>query len=399
MTFADLGYPDQVVQGAGSMELVEYWFEVPLGWQLTEDAFIELHFGHSRLIDYASSGLTVLLNREPVASIPLSDENAEGGRVRLSLVDAAIRPGEENRLSLEVNTPMPGVCADDTQAWVIIKNSSQISLAHREEAEPSLNLDVYPNPFILNPSLTDVLFVLPDTPTVDDWETALRLAASMGNAAAGVSMAPVGTLGDSYADRELANYHILAIGRPTRNTLIQQVNAQLPQPFLPGSDEIEQRLDDVVFRLPPGIDLGYAELIPSPWNETRAFLAVTGTTDTGVNWMVDVLTGRPWVLRSGNLALTRSERVSTLDTRGLTQAEVAAAAATAVPEMTPVVMAKVATTPTPAPPASPTPAIRVSQPASTKPNRPVWLIPVVAATALTVIVIFAFALRQARRRE
>jgi hypothetical protein len=398
ITFADLGYPDQVIEGGGSVELVEYWFEVPLGWQLTEDAFVELHFGHSRLIDYASSGLTVLLNREPAASIQLADENAEGGQVRLSLVDAAIRPGEENRLGLEVNAPMPGVCADDTQAWVIIKDSSKISLAHREEAEPILDLEVYPNPFILNPSLADVLFVLPDTSTVNDWETALRLAASLGDAAAGVSMAPVGAFGHSYPDHELANYHILAIGRPTRNTLIQEVNAQLPQPFLPGSDEIEQRLDDVVFRLPPGLDLGYAELIPSPWNETRALLAATGTTDTGVNWMVDVLAGRPWALRSGNLALTRDERVSTLDTRGLTRAEAAAASATAVPEMTPVAIAEVATTPTPASPPSPTPDIRASQPGSAGPNRPAWLIPVVAATALIVIVIFAFALRQARLR-
>jgi hypothetical protein len=133
-------------------------------------------------------------------------------------------------------------------------------------------------------------------------------------------------------------------------------------------------------------------LIISPWNEARAFLAVTGTTEKGVKWAVDTLNDRPWVLK-GNLTLVRDDEVNTLDTRRLTRGGVAMAVATAVAEMTPV--ATITVIPTPLPPGLTSASDSES---SNEIDRPGWLIPLVVIVGLVVIAIFTLAFWRARRQ-
>jgi hypothetical protein len=401
MTFADLGYQSQVIQGGGSVKRVDYFFRMPYGWQLTDEAFVDLYFSHSRLIDYEDSGLTVLLNRRPIASAALSEKTADDGHLHISLAGTDVRPGQNNRLTLEVDASMPGMCVDNEQAWVLIKDTSKIFLAHREEVRLELDLDFFPYPFHLNPALTNLLLVLPDSPTVAEIEIALRLAAALGDSAAGKTILPVAMMSSDLPRQDLEDFQIIVLGRPSHNDLIQQVNTQLPQPFLPGFDEIEQRLDDVVFRLPQGVGLGYLQLIPSPWNERRAFLAVTGTTDESVNWAAKILTDEPWALNSGNLALIRDGDVNTIDTRELTHNGVAVVVATVVPEMTATTMTAITTTTSMSSPLplSPTSSLSEVERVSNQASRPVWLIPLLGVNGLVVIAIFTFVFWQARRPD
>lgn len=398
MTLADLGYEDGIIWG-DSPQQADYLFEVS-GWQLTDEAAIDLYFSHSQRIDYQDSGLTVLLNRNPVASVALDDKNSDEGLIHISLANADVRTGE-NRLTVSVDMSLPGECAalQSEQAWLRIKNTSRIFLAHNPDTTLKLALDYLPYPFHLNPALTDLMFALPDTPTAGELEAALRLAASLGDSAAGKTIIPVVVTGNDLPLQDLRDYHIIAVGRPSRNALIQQVNSQLPQPFLPGSDEIEQRIDDVVFRLPPGVDLGYLQLIPSPWNEARALLAVTGTTENGLNGAVNVMSYRTGALKSGNLAVIKGSDINTIDTRELTRGGMGVAVMTAVPEMTPVAtaVATATATITPIPPApNPTPGVSASKQVLARSTPPGWLVPLVGMTVLVVIAILVFALRQAR---
>jgi hypothetical protein len=187
------------------------------------------------------------------------------------------------------------------------------------------------------------------------------------------------------------------MGRPSRNPALQQVNAQLPQPFLPESDVIEQKLDGVVLRLPPWVRLGYVQLIPSPWNQKRAFLAVTGTTDEGTKWATHVLANRYWAL-GGNLALIRGGEINTIDTRKLTRSRLGIAVSTAVPELTPVTATPAfALTPTVPGEVELTPTAQVYQTLGGT-SRPGWLIPLITLTILALLAILVIAAWQARRR-
>jgi hypothetical protein len=395
MTFADLGYQDRIIQGASSQQ-VDYFFQIPYGWRLADDASIDLAFSHSQLIDYAGSGLTVLFNMEPVASIALGEETARDGYVHINLAEANVRTAASNRLTVQVNLSLLEKCANPNseQAWFLVRNTSKIFLPHSEDTAVTFDLGNFPYPFDAHRSLTDLLFALPEAPTVGEWELALRLAAYLGNSASGKVIIPAVMMGSDLPSERLGSYQIVAIGRPSRNAMIQQVNNQLPQSFLPGSDEIEQRLDDVLFRLPSGIDLGYLQLIPSPWNEMRVFLAVTGTTDESVKWAIRILTGRPWALK-GDLALIRGDNVKTIDTRELTSSGVAMTVATVVPEMTPIATI----TPTviaPPPSRSPTPDVSAAKQNSDAAGLPPWLLPLVGMNGLVIIAISVFVFWKSR---
>jgi hypothetical protein len=401
-TLTDLGYQDKILSGQ-SPQPVDYYFRVPYGWQLTEPAGIDLYFSHSQLIDYAQSGVTVLLNGKPVTSLALNKETADNGHIHVSLVDSDAQVNQSNRLTIRVDMPLPAECVDPKarQAWFVIKATSKISLAHNEIAQLDLDLDYFPQPFHLYPALANLLFVLPDAPLISELDSALKLAASLGNSAGKNTTVPMAILDRDLSQVSLADYQIIAIGRPSRNTLLQEVNDKLPQPFLAGTDEIEQRLDDVIFRLSTDVDLGYLQLIPSPWQTEHALLAVTGTTDRGMQQAVQTLINRAWAL-NGNLALVRNDKVSTIDTRELTSIGMASTVATAVPEMS-------ATTPTPAaaalsPTIMPTPAglmpkTSTSVQASTTGERPSWLMPLVGINGLLVIGIFVFAFWRARQKR
>jgi hypothetical protein len=395
LTFADMGYGDWIL--TGSSQEATYYFGLPIGWRLTKGAYIELHFTHSRLLNYDGSFLNIRFNDQPVATVALSEETSRNGELVVELPSSAVSAGESNRISVEAQMRPFNECTY-ANTWLLISSVSLLHLDHREQDARSLDLGFYPYPFDQRPDLADVLFVLPPQPWPEEWEEVLQLAATLGATAGGPNFAPAVALGDTWPETELSNYHIIAVGRPSRNPVLQQVNDQLPQPFLPGSDVIEQKLDEVIFRLPQATDLGYVQLIPSPWSETRAFLAVTGTTDEGRKWAAHVLTSSPWVL-GGNLTLARGDEVSTVDTRRLTLGGVAMAVATAVPEMIPVAVVTATSTATPLS-LELTPGISAMESTSSEEtNRPAWLIPLVVMAGLAVVASFAIAFWQARRKK
>lgn len=397
LTLADLGYADS--SPTGFFQSKTYRFNIPLTWELTQAAYFELHFSHSRLINYESSSLSVLFNYRPITTIGLNEETSQGGVLRVELPSSLARPGETNRIDIQFRVQPLIECSNPNLLWTMIKSDSLLHLEHGRRDSQTLGLDLYPIPFDQQPDLSDILFVLPELPQPNEWEKALQLSAALGSEVDGFKIIPLVALGKVKSETELSNYHIITIGRPSRNSILQQVNAQLPQPFLPDADQIEQKLDEVVLRLPPDVSLGYLQLIPSPWNENRRLLAVTGTSDEGVAWASQLLIQDDLRRQlEGNLALIRDQELQTLDTRELLHRSLNAAVSTAVPELKPVATvtptsasANLVTTTTTAMPI-------VQSPTDTH-TPPSWLMPLVIATAGTVILIFAIAIWQALRRR
>ena len=99
------------------------------------------------------------------------------------------------------------------------------------------------------------------------------------------------------------NRNLVLVGRPTENSLLRTVNAYLPQPFAPDSDLLEPlAVDSVAFLPDPERDAGLLEISASPWGEGYSLLAITGTTDEGVQLAVQTLLD-PFTLLKGNLAV------------------------------------------------------------------------------------------------
>ncbi|MCP4539480.1 MAG: DUF11 domain-containing protein, partial [Chloroflexi bacterium] len=399
---ADLGYTDKIVYGAYNQE-VEYWFSVPVDWQLADNANFRLFFNHTEIIDPDASTLTVFLNRAPLASVALDEDNANSGELEFSLPSSHIRYGTSNLLSIQVWMQTDEAeCdrIDAEQIWLSISKDSSFHLSHYEQAVSILNLSYFPLPFDSRPNLDDVLFVLPASLQGSESGNLLRLAAALGNATNGTGFSPSVSLGtEALNDEILSQYHIIVLGRPTSNPFFQQINSLLPQPFVPGSDQVMPQVGEVRLRLASGTSLGFIQEIPSPWNEHKALLAVTGTTDEGVTWATEALMRQTRQL-GGNLVLVRDggEEIQALDTRSLTPSGLVTALSTAVPELTPEAVLtptlEVETTDTEMP-VQPTPLPGAS---GDQNGLPTWVLAVVAGTVAVVVTIFAIVLWRSRRR-
>jgi len=401
LTLADLGYTDETLYGIHSQEAA-YWFFAPWSWQLSDEAYFRLLFSHSGIIDEQASALTILLNGTPLTSVALDRENTQRGDVTVNLPDSLIRRGSRNKLSLQVwMQPNKDECdlIDVRQVWLNVFQDSALHLAHREQAAGLLDLTHYPYPFDTRPDLGDLLFVLPEEPGRVEQEGLLRLIAALGNSAGGTGFSPSVSLGSDADPEVLSRHHLIFIGRPSILPFIEKINPLLPQPFVSGTDEVEHQVGEVLLRLQPDASLGYIQELPSPWNEERALLVVTGTTDEGVAWAADRLTQRLWELE-GNLVLIYNEGndIQPLDTRELTRSGVASALTTTVPEL----VASPTVTPTlqPEPTASPVPAATNPSFGSLgRPTRlPPWVMLLAGATLVIVVSIFGVASWQARRR-
>jgi len=255
-----------------------------------------------------------------------------------------------------------------------------------------LNLDQYPYPFTSPPDLSGLLFVLPEQPDPAEQDSLLRLVAALGSLTGYSDFRPNVALG--HPDPEtLSRYHLVFIGRPAHHALLQQINPLLPQPFVPGSDQVEHQVGQVLLRLPPGSSVGYIQELPSPWNEDKALLVVTGTDGEGVTWAANRLTRRLWEL-GGNLVLVQQggEEIQTLDTRKLTPSGLATAVATAVPVETITATVVPTAEPTPPPPSGTFP------PSESSSGLPPWVMLLAGATLMITLVIFGVAIWRSRRR-
>ncbi len=341
-TLADLGYADKLIDGVYPQR-IDYGFKIPSNWKVTDNTYLDLYFNHSQIIDEQASTMAIFFNDSPLADVPLNKENAMDGHIRVQLPGRRFRTSGSNKISLYIVMKMKqNGCQqlDVRQAWLSVSEESLLHLDYHPQEVDVLRMDTLPFPFSQQADLADVLFVLADNSALIEHENLLRIAAALGNAATGgVDFAPTVVVSNTLNEDSLNSYHIIAIGRPTTNSFIQQINNLLPQPFIPNTNEVEQQVGEVLLRLPPDVSLGYIQEIQSPWNKDRAVLIVTGTTNEGLAWATEAFSHKIYRLK-GNLALIRSHDgeldILSVDTRPLTRGGLATVVATAMPELTPV---------------------------------------------------------------
>jgi Bacterial cellulose synthase subunit len=398
VTLAELGYQDITITGTGLKEIY-YNFDLPLGWAFTNEAYVRLLFTHSPLLDPERSAITLFFNTTPIASVALDERNATAGELVGPLPANSSRPGRANTLLVRIQLMLPDPCADpeSSESWLRIDSQSSLHLAHSEKSFANyMNLEFWPLPFIANSNLSDVLFALPENPSDIEYTQAVRISSYLGASTAQDNFQPSASLGVP-SDLDRSSHHLITVGRPTRNPLLQAANEYLPQPFWLGTDGIQQKIDDVVFHLPDNIDLGYLQFIPSPWSAEHALLAVTGTSDVGVEQAASFLVDseQNWQLQ-GDLVLLKAGKAMIANLGDFTLQGQLTEIATLLPEATVVGTA----TPTPRQtPVAPTLAAETTSDESTfYPQRFPYLVPlVVGGGILAILVIMIVSYIQSRK--
>lgn len=413
-TLSDFGYGDWIGYGVYPRSpKIDYWFDVPRDWYYTNGSYLSLHFAYSGAIDVQNSSLTVLFNNSPLSTVFFTKTSAAEHSLRVDISGTDIKPGASNKLSVQSAIYMGSgtECKDFdlTQAWLKVFGDSQLHLETRQEKRVDvLTLDYFPAPFDERPDLSNVLFVLPPDPEAMEVESLLLITSRLGRSAKFERINSRVSLGKP-SDALLQDHHVVVIGRPTRNPLFHELNTLLPQPFIPDTDEVENRMGEVVLRLPSTISLGYVQELQSPWNEALSLLVVTGTQDEAVAWAASALNRQSWRF-IGNLALVREGtegmEVYSVDTRRLTSSSQATTLLTAVPELTPVATPTV--TPTldsGANNSSITPTLTLTPSEENLPDPavaeglPGWATIFIGVTAIAVIAIFVIAIWRFRRQR
>ncbi|HRV95381.1 MAG TPA: cellulose biosynthesis cyclic di-GMP-binding regulatory protein BcsB [Anaerolineae bacterium] len=304
MTFASLGYTDRTAYGAGHQDF-SYDFFLPRGWQLEEQPYFVLKIAHADILDAAESVANVRLNGVPIGSALLEQDNGINGELTLQMPRRLLKTGRNSlNIGVEMSLPNGDLCADkgDQRAWTTVSSDSEIFLPYSSlDVAPDLSL--FPYPFIQNPGLDQTVLVLADNPSTIAINELMRLAVQLGSPLPNQDIV-INVAYASEVDKAMqADHHFIVLGRPTVNTLLAEVNDQLPQPFQANSDFLKPMvIDSVAFMPDPNRDAGLLELTASPWGDSYTLLAITGTTDQGVALAMQALLENGDEL-NGNLAV------------------------------------------------------------------------------------------------
>lgn len=369
-SFADLGYSAHQFTNRG-VDSQSFNFYIPSGSSLSSDAYLELAFGHSALLDYNISGIVVLLNNQPIGSVRFSDSTAGQAmnKIRVAIPPSVAIPGI-NRVEIRASLEPLDQCTDPNLRglWAVVWPDSRLRLpftSSQFNTQTSLDLSTYPAPMIFDSTLstTAVIFRRAD---LESWRTFTRVAAYLGDRSNGAITKLSVFFDDDLSEVDLSKYNLIVVGQPSQLAIMNELNDVLPVPFQKGSDVTQNKFLQVTYQVPPEVPVGYLELLPSPWNSEKVLIAAFGNTAAGVNLGISALVDSP--LRSqlaGDFAMINAARVQTVDTR----------------LELPVLSAPVAENPS----GVSTPLPQDNLPL---PSRPGWLLPVlVLAIALIVVVI------------
>lgn len=315
---ADFGYNDVTFDRLGS-NTTEYRFFVPPGQVTSQDAFLDLVFGHSTLADYTQSGLLVSLNGTPIGSVLFSDATATEGHLKVAVPPALLQSGA-NRLTVQGQLVSRSSCTNPlgNQLWATIKS---VSLLHLPLAPASnqpaaeLNLEKYPLPFTVDPNLGSVAFVLPENDATA-WRVAAQMAFYLGDQSDARLADFAVAFADAVPEAVRAERDLIVVGRPSQLPLIEELGEALPGPFEPGSDIATEKNSLVVYRLPEGASVAYVQLLAAPWDGQRTILTVLGNTDEALAWAGAAVTASDLVNRlAGNFVIVNGSQLYATDTR------------------------------------------------------------------------------------
>ncbi len=317
-TFEDLGYNILTMNGVGRADTFVR-FTIPPGYTATEDTYLDMTFNHSGLLDFNRSGLTVFMNGNLIGSVLLSQQTASTTTQRIKIPLSSLTTST-NELKFEADLAPLSQCSflDFGNLWLSILPESVLHMPLQPATAGTVSLrdlSSYPYPFASDPTLSNLAFILPKG-DASAWSTAAGIALQLGRQSPG-ALFNVGVAYDGEVPDDIRNNrNLIVIGLPSTTKLLTDINDSLPAPFEKGTNVAVVQGQQVSYRFPENTDLGYLELLNSPWNADRVILAVVGSTPAGVAQAGAVLTNA--VQRGslkGNFVLVNGDTLSVADTR------------------------------------------------------------------------------------
>lgn len=291
ITFAELGYTDIAAHGTHD-QIINYIIPLPMAWIVETEGTLTLHFSHSELLNPKQSSMNILINDTPISSIALTSENSTDGSAIIRLPARLFKVGD-NKLTILANLNIEEDYQDrlrcwddyDDEAWIVVYADSQISLPPGP-GEVTADLSDYPYNYLGLSDMSDVAFVLPESPNEAIGLAMAQITNRLGRFVDGKALYPKVVDENSSANLEATAPYQFLIGLPTDNVAIQNINDILPLPYQPGTNE-PQNLEGYADILPESGSVGYIQSTITASGQPR--LVVTGNTDEGILWSAQAL--------------------------------------------------------------------------------------------------------------
>lgn len=236
MTFSQLGYPDQSVSGTLE-QTIQYSLPISNLWNIDSEAWIDLYFTHSELINRDLSSVSVLVNAIPVSSFELNSENAEEGYKEIRIPLRYLSVGENIiafKVKMQFSDEMMLIqdrCSPEAtpRAWLNISSDSTIRLPE-VPMQINLNLSNFPFGFIDPFTFDGFAFVVPSSLDSAEIEGLISIAIAIGKASLG-NPASINLL---FWDQDLTQFdgysHIILLGKAGA-IISESINSMMPLPL------------------------------------------------------------------------------------------------------------------------------------------------------------------------
>lgn len=299
-TFTQLGEVDREVVGLGLTDS-SYFFQYPPGVMLADNAKLVLHLAFSPALRAQGSYAEVYVNDIYVGAVEAA--RAGGGAwVSLDLPAQALNElipngrARELNVNLAIANLLPANNCEQVNAessWTKIYADSYFQFDYLPVELPDLYH--FPYPFVTPENHTPVRLVLPQTPTVEELQTALSISALMGSQ--GTTDLAVDVVRSTAVDPEaLAGHHLVLIGTPFDNPALQEV--------LTGQ---QTSMPVEVYQILGAPNAGFFHMLTSPWDEEMSVLGIYGEMETGFKIAADTLYEQGRLAHeSGSIALART---------------------------------------------------------------------------------------------
>lgn len=317
-TFSDLGYGNVTLGDAGG-QYVSYSFPASSEQATATGSYIDLVTSRSNLLNFDQTGISIILNGKIISSLVFKEDAEQITTTHIKLLPNYLRRGNNLLEIITDLSPRSGCYSKELQGnWVTISETSMIyapALGQAASLEKSVDLKNFPDLFLAADNLSEVAFVLPhDDPA--SWNQASRIAYYLGQRGNVLITDLLAAYGDAVPEEILTQRNMIIIGRASKLPIMDKMKDVLPAPFSAGTDEALQPAMLVNYRLLPGVNVGYVQLFPSPWNSSRAILAVMGNSDQGVPMAGSSLTEQTLLAAlQGNFAIIYGDQILTTDTR------------------------------------------------------------------------------------
>ena len=323
--------------------------------------------------------IELTLNSVPIGNIVFNKDESEFSTHRIAIPPGALAAGM-NDLQILVDLSSLDACIID-YVWVAISETSLIHLETTNIVQTQfvpgfgLGLKSYPELIIYNDyNLNDLAIVLPKSNPAA-WDTAVKIMYQIGD----VSLLEIPNLTAWYADNVpdtvKNNKAIMVFGRASTLPFISEINDDLPAPFESDSDIPLEPDMRVSYRIPSNINLGYLELLPSPWNPEKPIFAILGNSDQGIIIAGKMLTNPILADQlNGDFAISNGSQVVAAYSKRLTGEE--RLLTQIIPEAEVILVTPVA---------NPQPAVEIVTQAS-------WIVPAFIVTSIMIIIILGFLL-------